>query len=161
MATASIKSTLMSLLRFGSDRVRNNIMVFPTFPGERHEIGTLMAAVCAQNTGARVLYLGPDLPKSHRMARDDKTRCPKNRTNESALLMSDRADDHVCCPAASGSGSEGGDGQTWKHHPESGVSALSKSLGNRSFGAYLSVPTNDRDRPWNRSPNTRWNRFMC
>ncbi len=38
--------------------------VFSTLPRERHERGTLMAAVCAQNAGARVLYLGPDLPIS-------------------------------------------------------------------------------------------------
>lgn len=64
MATAAIKGTLMSLMRFGRDRVGGNIMVFSTLPGERHEIGVLMAAVCAQNAGAHVFYLGADLPIS-------------------------------------------------------------------------------------------------
>ena len=64
MATAQIKSTLMSLLRFGCDRVGGDMMVFATLSGDRHEIGALMAAVCAQDAGARALYLGPDLPIS-------------------------------------------------------------------------------------------------
>jgi len=64
MATAAIKSILMSLLRFGTDRVSGEMMVFSTLPHERHELGALMAAVCAQNAGARVVYLGPDLPVS-------------------------------------------------------------------------------------------------
>ena len=39
-------------------------MVFTTLAEDRHELGALMAAVCAHNAGARVLYLGPDLPVS-------------------------------------------------------------------------------------------------
>jgi methanogenic corrinoid protein MtbC1 len=62
MATAAIKGVLTSLLRFGSDRVGGEVMVFATLPRERHELGALMAAICAQNAGARTLYLGPDLP---------------------------------------------------------------------------------------------------
>ena len=61
MAFATIKGILMSLLRFQSDTGGGPTMLFSTLPGERHEFGALMAAVCAQQTGARVIYLGPDL----------------------------------------------------------------------------------------------------
>jgi DNA-binding transcriptional MerR regulator len=37
-------------------------LVLATLPGERHEFGILMAALCAQELGVRVLYLGCDLP---------------------------------------------------------------------------------------------------
>jgi DNA-binding transcriptional MerR regulator len=62
VATATIKGVLMSLFRFGHERVNGDMMLFSTLPEERHEIGALMSAVCAQDAGARVLYLGPDLP---------------------------------------------------------------------------------------------------
>ena len=62
MTSATIRGVLMSLLRFGDDRVGGPLMLFSTLPGERHEFGALMAAVCAQQAGARVIYLGPDLP---------------------------------------------------------------------------------------------------
>ena len=53
---------LGSALRFGSERPSEVAVLFTTPPGERHELGTLIAAVCAQQIGARALYLGPDLP---------------------------------------------------------------------------------------------------
>lgn len=37
-------------------------VVFTTPAGERHEFGALIAAVAAMGAGARVTYLGPDLP---------------------------------------------------------------------------------------------------
>ena len=36
--------------------------------GERHELGLLTAALCAQDQGARVFYLGSDLPTSEIVA---------------------------------------------------------------------------------------------
>jgi DNA-binding transcriptional MerR regulator/methylmalonyl-CoA mutase cobalamin-binding subunit len=39
-----------------------NGLVLATLPGERHEFGILMAALCAQEHDVRVLYLGCDLP---------------------------------------------------------------------------------------------------
>ena len=44
--------------RFGTDRVGGEMMVFWTMPHERHKLGILMAAVCAQAAGARVVYAG-------------------------------------------------------------------------------------------------------
>ena len=37
-------------------------VLFATPAGERHELGVMIAAVCAQSCGARASYLGPDLP---------------------------------------------------------------------------------------------------
>jgi len=37
-------------------------LALATPAGELHELGILMAALCAQERGVRVLYLGPDLP---------------------------------------------------------------------------------------------------
>ncbi len=37
-------------------------LVLATPPGERHELGILMVALCAQEHGIRVVYLGCDLP---------------------------------------------------------------------------------------------------
>lgn len=68
VATATIKGVLMPLFRFGHERVNGDMMLFSTLPEERHEIGALMSAVCAQDAGARVLYLGPDLPVAELIA---------------------------------------------------------------------------------------------
>ena len=64
LASAAIKGILMSLLRFEADNATGPTMLLSTLPGERHELGALAAAVCAQQAGARVLHLGPDLPIS-------------------------------------------------------------------------------------------------
>ena len=61
-ATAHIKSVLHYLLRFGRDRPSRFRVMFTTLPGEQHELGTLMAAVCAKDVGADVTYFGPNLP---------------------------------------------------------------------------------------------------
>jgi cobalamin-dependent methionine synthase I len=37
-------------------------LLFATLAGERHEIGTLGAAILAASSGLGVAYLGPDLP---------------------------------------------------------------------------------------------------
>jgi MerR family transcriptional regulator, light-induced transcriptional regulator len=41
---------------------RRPAIVFATLPGERHELGLLMAAMVCASHGCRVHYLGPDLP---------------------------------------------------------------------------------------------------
>jgi DNA-binding transcriptional MerR regulator/methylmalonyl-CoA mutase cobalamin-binding subunit len=62
-ASAALRSLLGSALRFrpahlnGSPRI-----VFATPASEAHELGLLMAAVCAQERGAHAVYLGCDLP---------------------------------------------------------------------------------------------------
>ncbi len=43
-----------------SARLRN--IVFATLPGERHELGLLMAAIVCASRGFKSHYLGPDLP---------------------------------------------------------------------------------------------------
>ena len=84
MATATIKGVLMPLSRFGSGRVHGDLTLFSTLPGERHEVGALMAAVCAQDAGARVLYLGPDLPVAELAAA--ARRCAAKVVGLSAML---------------------------------------------------------------------------
>jgi DNA-binding transcriptional MerR regulator len=59
--TAILRSLLGSALRFPRG-VDGPALVFATPSGERHELGLLAAALCAQERGARVLYLGADLP---------------------------------------------------------------------------------------------------
>jgi hypothetical protein len=59
--SAILRSLLGGALRF--PRAGGGpTLVFATPSGERHELGLLAAALCAQELGARVLYLGPDLP---------------------------------------------------------------------------------------------------
>jgi len=41
---------------------RRQAVVFATFPGERHELGLMMAALVCAAHGCKVHYLGPDLP---------------------------------------------------------------------------------------------------
>jgi MerR family transcriptional regulator, light-induced transcriptional regulator len=59
--SAILRSLLGSALRF--PRVEDGPrLVFATPTGERHELGLLTGALCAQERGARVVYLGADLP---------------------------------------------------------------------------------------------------
>jgi DNA-binding transcriptional MerR regulator/methylmalonyl-CoA mutase cobalamin-binding subunit len=45
------------------DRIaRRQDIVFATLPGERHELGLLMAAIVCSSRGFKAHYLGPDLP---------------------------------------------------------------------------------------------------
>jgi DNA-binding transcriptional MerR regulator/methylmalonyl-CoA mutase cobalamin-binding subunit len=59
--SAAVRSLLGAALRLRRETDGPRI-VFATPPGERHELGLLAAAVCALERGARVTYLGPDLP---------------------------------------------------------------------------------------------------
>jgi len=71
--SAALRSLLGSALRHGREADGPRV-VFATPPGERHELGLLAAAVCAQECGARVVYLGADLPPEElaRAAREQR-----------------------------------------------------------------------------------------
>jgi DNA-binding transcriptional MerR regulator len=60
--SAALRGLLGAVLSFGRPRGSEVLILFTTPSGERHELGTLMAAIRAQELGAQALYLGPDLP---------------------------------------------------------------------------------------------------
>jgi len=62
LGSALLRSLLGSALRPTAAHRGAPIVVFATLPGERHEIGLLIAAVTALGAGANPLYLGADLP---------------------------------------------------------------------------------------------------
>lgn len=66
MASEHLASSLVRSLLGASLRRRGGlgapVVVFTTPPGERHELGVLMGAVAATESGAHAIYLGPDLP---------------------------------------------------------------------------------------------------
>lgn len=62
LATTLVRGALDSALRIGSARDDAPTLLFATPAGEHHEIGLLSAAIISQSAGARVLYLGADLP---------------------------------------------------------------------------------------------------
>ena len=64
LISATLRNVLGSLLRVYARRrpADASSLLFATPSGERHELGTLGAAMLAATSGANVLYLGPDLP---------------------------------------------------------------------------------------------------
>jgi DNA-binding transcriptional MerR regulator len=62
LATALLRSLLGAALQPGAHALRGARIVFATLPGERHELGLLMAALAALGAGANPLYVGPDVP---------------------------------------------------------------------------------------------------
>jgi DNA-binding transcriptional MerR regulator/methylmalonyl-CoA mutase cobalamin-binding subunit len=78
-ASAALRSLLGGVLRQrregGGPR-----LVFATPAGEHHELGLLAAAVCAQERGAQVTYLGPDLPA------DEIARAARERRADAVVL---------------------------------------------------------------------------
>ncbi len=62
LGSALLRSLLGSALRPTVAHRGAPIVVFATVPGERHEIGLLIAALTALGAGANPLYLGSDLP---------------------------------------------------------------------------------------------------
>lgn len=62
LGSALVRSLLGSALRPTSARRGDPQVVFATPPGERHEIGLLVAALTALGAGAKPLYLGAELP---------------------------------------------------------------------------------------------------
>lgn len=65
VASVAVRETLGFLLdTLRTGQADGPHLLATTPPGERHEFGAMMAAVVAAMSGARVTYLGPDLPAS-------------------------------------------------------------------------------------------------
>jgi len=62
LGSALLRSLLGSALRPTTAHRDAPVVVFATPPGERHEIGLLVAAVTALGAGANPVFLGSDLP---------------------------------------------------------------------------------------------------
>jgi DNA-binding transcriptional MerR regulator len=62
LATAVLRSLLGTALQPSATALRGARIVFATLPGERHELGLLMAALSATGAAANPVYLGPDVP---------------------------------------------------------------------------------------------------
>src|SRR4051812_40395008 len=62
LMSATIRNILGSFLRLYARPEVSIRLLFATIAGERHEIGTLGAAMLAASSGLGVAYLGPDLP---------------------------------------------------------------------------------------------------
>lgn len=60
--SASVRNVLGSLLRVHQKAGMPETLLFATPAGERHEFGTLGAAMMAASGGLGAIYLGPDLP---------------------------------------------------------------------------------------------------
>ena len=64
LMSATMRNLLGSFLRLYARPEASTRLLFATLAGERHEIGTLGAAMLAASSGLGVAYLGPDLPAS-------------------------------------------------------------------------------------------------
>lgn len=62
LMAAAIRHILGSFLRLQARPDAATRLLFATLAGDRHEIGTLGAAMLAAGSGLGVAYLGPDLP---------------------------------------------------------------------------------------------------
>jgi len=62
LMSSTTRNILGSFLRLYARPVASPRLLFATLSGERHEIGTLGAAMLAASSGLGVAYLGPDLP---------------------------------------------------------------------------------------------------
>jgi MerR family transcriptional regulator, light-induced transcriptional regulator len=62
LLTASVERLVMATLHTYQKAARGPGMVFGTLAGERHAIGSLLAAFLAASQGVRCIYLGADLP---------------------------------------------------------------------------------------------------
>ncbi len=62
--TSVARTLLGTALRSSSAAAGRAPLLFTTPTGERHELGLLVAALVAVGVGARVIYLGPELPAS-------------------------------------------------------------------------------------------------
>jgi MerR family transcriptional regulator, light-induced transcriptional regulator len=64
LVSSTIRRHLGLVLETYERSARGKDIVFATLPGERHELGLLMAAIVCASRGFRAHYLGPDLPAS-------------------------------------------------------------------------------------------------
>jgi hypothetical protein len=62
LMSSTVRNILGSVLRVYARPDVSVRLLFATLSGERHEIGTLGAAMLAASSGLTVTYLGPDLP---------------------------------------------------------------------------------------------------
>jgi len=62
LMSSTLRNMLGSFLRLYARPDAPTRLLFATLAGERHEIGTLGAAMLAASSGLGVAYLGPDLP---------------------------------------------------------------------------------------------------
>ena len=62
LMSSTIRHILGSFLRLYARPDASARLLFATLAGDRHEIGTLGAAMLAASSGLGVAYLGPDLP---------------------------------------------------------------------------------------------------
>ena len=62
LMSSTVRNILGSFLRLYARPEVSTRLLFATLAGERHEIGTLGAAMLAASSGLGVAYLGPDLP---------------------------------------------------------------------------------------------------
>ncbi len=62
LMSSTMRNILGSFLRLYARPNVSTRLLFATLAGERHEIGTLGAAMLAASSGLGVAYLGPDLP---------------------------------------------------------------------------------------------------
>jgi DNA-binding transcriptional MerR regulator len=62
LGSGLLRSLLGTALRPTALSVAAPSIVFTTLPGERHEMGLLVAALVALGAGGNPIYLGPDLP---------------------------------------------------------------------------------------------------
>lgn len=62
LMSSTIRNILGSFVRLYARPEASARLLFATLAGERHEIGTLGAAMLAASSGLGVAYLGPDLP---------------------------------------------------------------------------------------------------
>ena len=62
LMSSTMRNILGSFLRLYARGETTTRLLFATVAGERHEIGTLGAAMLAASSGLGVTYLGPDLP---------------------------------------------------------------------------------------------------
>ena len=62
LMSSTVRHILGSFLRLYAQRDAKVRLLFATPSGDRHEIGTLGAAMLAASSGLGVAYLGPDLP---------------------------------------------------------------------------------------------------
>jgi DNA-binding transcriptional MerR regulator/methylmalonyl-CoA mutase cobalamin-binding subunit len=62
LTSSLLRSLLGACLRRSAASASAPPVLFTTLPGERHELGTLIAAVAAADAGGRPVFLGGDLP---------------------------------------------------------------------------------------------------
>lgn len=74
LASGALRSLLGAALRNPVSAAGRAPILFATLPGERHELGLLVAALVACGAGARVIYIGADTPVEELAAAASRTR---------------------------------------------------------------------------------------